>query len=198
MYLEFFGLPGAGKSTFAEVFNKSKNVDSRLSISAFFKIIFNYLRFLCMIVYKSFTSKSIASYFFRRPRHFFGFLKGYLVRLIIVYRHEKSGYFIQDHGLVQMLTQNDYWRKEFVNDKEFLKNTFKTFPDVHYIYLESNKKTSLERTMKRDRKRLFSDEFLKETKIIFEESGKYLKIKTIKTNSSKKEIMKRFGFLFEN
>lgn len=197
MYIEFFGLPGSGKSTFAEVFNKSKNLDSRLSLSAVFKIFFNYSRFLSLIIYKFFTSPSITSYFFKRPWHFFGFLKGFLVRFIIVYRHEKSGYFIQDHGLVQMLTQNNYWRKEFFKDKEFLKNVFNTFPDVHYIYLESSKKISVSRTIKRDKERLFSDEFLEETKTIFEESRKHLKIKTIKTNANKTEIMKRFGRLKE-
>ena len=96
----------------------------------------------------------------------------WLIRLIIIHRHQDSGYFIQDHGLAQMLTQNDYWRKEFVNDKKFLHNMIRIFPKqkaIIYIYLKSNKKISVSRTVQRDRKRLFSDALLKETEIILEQ-----------------------------
>lgn len=195
-YIEFYGLPGTGKTTFSGLLNKKLNRNPRWKYSPVIicKAAFNYLRFLFLVVRMFFADFSFFKNAIKRPIHFAAFLKGMFVRFIVVFRHEKSGFFISDHGLIQTLSQNHVLRREMLKKRKFLLSVLNLFPKkAEYIYLKLDIPMSLKRILKREKRHRFSYEFLLECKKLFEYSKKHFKSPVISTSNQKIKVINQIN-----
>ncbi|MBN2421502.1 hypothetical protein JXB27_04450 [Candidatus Woesearchaeota archaeon] len=196
MYIEFYGLPGTGKTTLSDLMNKSLNVNARWNYSpiAVLKATSSYSKFKFMIAGKFFTDFQFFKDVMKKPIHFSAFLKGVFVRFLVLFRHEKSGFFISDHGLVQMLSQNDALRGALLRDRNFLMKMIKLMPkQVNYVYLKTNIPHSIKRVLKREKRHKFSYEFLSECEKLFEIVKKHRKSKIIYANKSKSSVVREIN-----
>lgn len=198
MYIEFYGLPGTGKSTFSSLLNKSLNRDPewRYSPAIIWGVVRIYSRFMFLIMGKYFTDFDFFRSVMKKPIHFMAFLKGVLVRLIVLFRHERSGFFISDHGLIQTLGQNVALRKALLKDKKFLSNMLKLLPKkARYIYLKTDIPLSFKRVLKREKRHRFSYEFMLECNKFFGYVKNYFNSPTISTIKAKASIIKDMNTL---
>ena len=146
---------------------------------------------MVLVLLKMITSISFLIAVINRPLHFMAFVKGMLVRFIVVFRHEKSGVFISDHGLIQTPSQNSVFRKALIEDKLFLCRILSTFPrkrSVQYIHLKSETELSMKRVLTRERYHVFSQEFLIECSILFKYAQNFFKSTTIRTDIPLKKM----------
>ncbi|MEK6887234.1 MAG: hypothetical protein AABW88_05375 [Nanoarchaeota archaeon] len=191
MYIEFYGLPGTGKTTFAELKNRSLNIDAeqKYSLEIIFKTFSSQFKFKILVLKKLVTSFNLLKYVFRRPLHFAGFMKAMFVRFLVASRHENNGYFISDHGLIQTLSQNPYVLKELLKDKRFTLKVLSLFPKTaNYIYLKSKLALTLKRTLKRSKRYEHSYDYLLDCQTFFEYVTKIFKSKTISTNNVRSKV----------
>ncbi len=210
MYIEFYGLPGAGKTIFAEKFNEILNKDSNENHNPYviIKTIAVFAIFLSAVILKMISSHSFFHDVLRRPVHFAAFLKGMLVRFIVVFRHERSGFFISDHGLIQTLSQNDVFRRVLIEDRLFLCRILGLLPKKHqtqYVHLKSETELSMKRVLGREHRHVFSQEFLNECSILFRLSQKFFRSENIRTDVSLRKmekdverILKKHRFIIKN
>lgn len=185
MYIEFYGLPATGKSTFSNLINKSMNEDPKWknSPSILSKIFFSYSRFFLYILIRFFTHINFMKGVLKNPVHFAAFMKGMLVRFIVVFRHQKSGFFASGHGLIQTLSQEDVLLEELIEDRKFLLKLFRLLQkkNILYVYLETSLSHSLLRAYKRDQQREFSYKYMSDRQRFFKLSRTYFNSPTILT-----------------
>ena len=199
-YIEFYGLPGVGKTTFSSLINKSMNKDSKWKYNpiTIIKTIYSYSRFLGLVLRKYLSDFNFFKDVMINPIHFTAFLKGMLVRFIVAFSHEKSGFFVSDHGLIQTLSQNNAFREVLLKDKIFSLKIMNLFPKkATYVYLKLNIPKSLKRTFKRERTQRFSYEFLLECRDLFEYSRKHMDSRTIIATGSKTAVIKNINSLLD-
>lgn len=203
MYIEFYGVPGSGKTTFADLLNKSLNKDPRWKNSPriLCRTYSAYLKFLGLVLLQFFKKNGFRKGIVKRPVHFAAFLKGVFVRFLIETRHEQSGLYISDHGIIQTFSQNAVFRKQFIKNKAFRTAILNIIPrtkNTVFIYLKSMHRISKKRILSKGMGRLYSEEFLFECKTLFDFVAQYFNSDIISTNLPKSKIRANIIKIFRN
>lgn len=186
MQVEFFGLPGAGKTYLAEKLSKKNNIDLVYINNTWqkgyflFLFIINNLK-LFFILFNKFIKENSNNtrLLFYKIKHLF---------FLMAAREQKAKFYkksIVDDGFVQMLF-TIYEREISYEDLEWCKKYFKNY----YVYIvESDKEKRLERIKTRNRtpREFFGEKYAEDWLLLVEKNYPVIK-KFIKDNFNYKKI----------
>jgi hypothetical protein len=186
-YVEFFGLPGSGKSTATTAimqhhpsftFIKKAHTASR-QIAYIIPEIIRRPRFACWLLWH--TRKSV-----RQFREVFGAL----IDIYTTFAYQRRpGTILCQHGFIQILTQSPAIREHAMN-AVFLQGYLEHIPkkDCHYIYLQVSSKIAQSRDI--TRKGSITQKTFQESKNILDRITKYLHCETIDGEQPRDAVMK--------
>ena len=176
-YIEFFGLPGSGKSTATDQLLRDRPSLSLVKKAAtpWKRIAFvlpEIIRrpgFAWWLIHRSQKS-------WRESRELFGVL----VDIYITYAYlRKPGTIVCQHGFIQILTQCAFIRRQALENDLFLQEYIARIPkrDCHYIYLQVSPETARSRDMAR--KGAIAWKTFQESEKILDEAAKHISCETV-------------------
>ena len=201
-YIEFYGLPGSGKSLLCKELSKKFGYEVRPTSKEKSRIkIFSYS--FCKALIAVTTLKLILlKYAIKSHSLFsmFGFLKAQFVNYYYCYYAETSKKpFLSPHGFIQTLCQNDKIRRLLISNRNLLNNIIKKIPhkNTTYIYLDVPLNISLLRLKKRGAGASF-EEYVKKTAAEYTKLFKLLdktRIEKIRVNATESINKIEFGLM---
>ncbi|MHA1679120.1 MAG: hypothetical protein ACTSW3_10185 [Promethearchaeota archaeon] len=158
MYIEFFGLPGVGKSTICNLLSKDaakfilrerkKSIKS-LNLILVLKSFPSFLFFYIFLAHKLF-------FIYKNKLSFFKFSKALSLSFYEYFESKTVGQiYLRDHGLIQTLAQSKELRALLIKDhylRSKIIKKIKKLPCAMFVYLKSDIKTAKDRAALRDGK----------------------------------------------
>ncbi len=189
MYIELYGLPGAGKSTQAALLSRKLKGINRLQAidnkSYNLQVLGNILMspgFAMKIMWMGIRISKRGIW-----RQALGCIHDFYLSLYFWKKYAKTGLFVSDHGFVQILTQAPHLREFLVSHPDRLRSLIRGMPtgNAKYIFVSLPKKQAQLR-----RKEDVHDETVyRESEIVFNKANPIIRPLQIDASKSISEIM---------
>jgi thymidylate kinase len=206
-YIEIFGLPGTGKSTLClnlknrYIFKKRIKTLREVEVRLLLKSIICSLNIINIILFR------IVRAFIQRKLDIslmetIGFINAIIVCYYMYhYALQQENTLICDHGFIQTLTQNKFFRRELITDEKLLRRIISNIPTSYskYIYLKADIQTARDRAFKRCSATVKTTNKYEEDYILFERIMVMLpNIITINSNQPLSNVLSDFNDIFNN